>query len=94
MTRLAAPLLAAFLLAGCVRPPAAQIWLTTADETKKLSAEPAQAATGPAKGDEAVTIDTTKHFQKMHGFGAAMTDASAQVLSALPDDKRKAIMCL
>jgi glucosylceramidase len=28
----------------------------------------------------------------MHGFGAAMTDASAQVLSGLPDDKRKALM--
>ena len=28
----------------------------------------------------------------MHGFGAAMTDASAELLSELPDDKRKAIM--
>jgi glucosylceramidase len=68
------------------------MWLTTADQTRKLAPQPALQATGPAKGDEAITIDTSRHFQKMHGFGAAMTDASAQVLSALPDDKRKAIM--
>jgi glucosylceramidase len=68
------------------------MWLTTADQTQKLAPQRAQQAAGPAKGDETITIDTSKHFQKMHGFGAAMTDASAQVLSALPDDKRKAIM--
>jgi glucosylceramidase len=68
------------------------MWLTTADESRKLAAQPAQQASGPAKGDEAITIDTSKHFQKMHGFGAAMTDASAEVLSELPESKRRAIM--
>jgi glucosylceramidase len=68
------------------------MWLTTADQSQKLAEQPAQIAVGPASGDEAITIDTSKHFQKMHGFGAAMTDASAQVLSQLPDDKRRAIM--
>lgn len=95
MRRLSALLLAALSIAGCGRdhpPAAAEMWLTTADQTQKLAAQSAQAATGTATGDEAITIDTSKHFQKMHGFGAAMTDASAQVLSALPDDKRRAIM--
>jgi glucosylceramidase len=68
------------------------MWLTTADQSQKLAEQPAQTAVGPASGDEAITIDTSKHFQKMHGFGAAMTDASALVLSALPDDKRRSIM--
>ena len=68
------------------------MWLTTADQSQKLAAQPEQRALGPAKGDETITIDTSKHFQTMHGFGAAMTDASAEVLSALPDAKRKAIM--
>ena len=67
------------------------MWLTTGDR-EKLATQPAQSPVGPATGDEAVTIDTSKRFQKMHGFGAAMTDASAQVLSALPDAKRRAIM--
>jgi glucosylceramidase len=68
------------------------MWLTTADQTQKLAEQPAQHAVGRASGDEAIAIDTSKHFQKMHGFGAAMTDASAQVLSGLPKDKRRAIM--
>jgi glucosylceramidase len=68
------------------------MWLTTADQKQKLAAQPQQQPTGRASGDEFVVIDTSRHFQRMHGFGAAMTDASAQVLSGLPDDKRKALM--
>ena len=94
MSRLAFALLA-LALAACVKPnapPAAGMWLTTADETLKLAPRPAPQSDGAAKGDEAVTIDTSKHFQKMQGFGAAMTDASAQLFSQLPDDRREAIM--
>ena len=94
MSRLAVALLA-LALAACVKPnapPAAGMWLTTADETLKLAPRPARQSAGAAKGDEAVTIDTSKHFQKMQGFGAAMTDASAQLFSQLPDDRREAIM--
>lgn len=89
--------LASVLLAGCATLPSAspgtaETWLTTADEAQKLAPQPVQPSPGPAAGDEAVTIDTSKRFQKMHGFGAAMTDASAQLLSGLPEDKRKVIM--
>lgn len=73
-------------------PPAAEMWLTTPDEKAKLSAQPLQRAVGAATGGETVTIDSSKHFQKMRGFGAAMTDASAEVLSSLPAAKRHAIM--
>ncbi len=97
MTRIAPILFGALLVAGCAtirpaNPAAAEMWLTTADETQKLAPQALQPSTGAASGDETVTIDTSKHFQKIHGFGAAMTDASAQVLSSLPDDKRKAIL--
>jgi glucosylceramidase len=96
--RRAAALILAFLFTtGCdtVRssvPAPAQMWLTTADQAQKLAPQPLQTATGPVSGDEAVTIDSGQHFQKIHGFGAAMTDASAQVLSSLPEDKRKSLM--
>jgi glucosylceramidase len=93
--RFVLPLLAALAIAGCGAGRSqsdAEMWLTTADQTQKLAPQPAKAAAGAATGDEAITIDTSKRFQKMHGFGAAMTDASAQVLTALPDDKRRAIM--
>jgi glucosylceramidase len=68
------------------------MWLTTADESLKLAPQPAIAPAGDATGDEQVTIDTSRHFQRMHGFGAAMTDASAELLSELPEEKRTALM--
>ncbi len=93
MRRILPLILSGLLVAGCaVKPSPAGMWLTTADQTQKLAARPAPQSAGAAKGDEIVTIDTSKHFQKMQGFGAAMTDASAQLLSQLPEDKRKAIM--
>jgi len=83
-------------LGACSTVPNAEVapglWLTTANETQKLAALPAPAAEGAARGDEAVTIDTSKRFQKIQGFGAAITDASAQLLSGMPEDKRVALM--
>ena len=96
MKRFVAALLGVALAAcATIQPRAAapaEIWVTTADETQKLAPQPAIAPVGPATGDEAVAIDTSRHFQRMHGFGAAMTDASAELFSRLPDDKRQAIM--
>ena len=97
MKRFAAAILTLALTSGCatVRPALprpAEMWLTTADETQKLAPQPILAAVGPAAGDEAVAVDPARHFQQMHGFGAAMTDASAELFSQLPDDKRRAIM--
>jgi glucosylceramidase len=73
-------------------PPTARMWLTTADETRKLAPQPMVKSTGAAKGDETISISSAKRFQKMQGFGAAMTDASAELLSRLPEAKRRAIM--
>ena len=95
MRRLAAFAFIAFVAAAGATAgaaPQAEMWLTTADAKQKLAPQPMKRAVGPAAGDEAVRIDTSKRFQKMHGFGAAMTDASAQVMSGLPAAKRRAIM--
>ena len=93
MKRLAAIVSAVLLVSGCTdRPALAQMWLTTADQTQKLTSQPLQPPAGHASGDETVTIDTSRHFQKIHGFGAAMTDASAELLSRLPEERRHAIM--
>jgi len=93
---IAAALVALALTAGSTKlsaaAPAAEMWLTTADESQKLAVQPMLSPTGPATGDEAVTIDSSRRFQRMHGFGAAMTDASAELFSRLPADKRRAIM--
>jgi glucosylceramidase len=85
------------LTAGCtsiqmVPGTPAEMWVTTADESQKLAPQPPLAAAGRVIGDEAITIDTTQHFQRVQGFGAAMTDASAELLSRLPEQQRKAVM--
>jgi glucosylceramidase len=72
--------------------PTAEMWLTTADERQKLAPQPAIPPAAAATGDEDVTFDPGKRFQRMHGFGAAMTDASAELFSRLPEDKRRALM--
>jgi glucosylceramidase len=97
MMRLAAALLGLLLAAACATVPptashSAEMWLTTADQTRKLAPQPVLVPVGPAIGNEAVAIDPTRRFQRIHGFGAAMTDASAELLSGLPEGKRSAIM--
>ena len=88
MRRLAAALFLAIAVCTPVSAaPSADVWLTTADETQKLARQPAVTAAGAATGDEAVAIDPSKRFQRMHGFGAAMTDASAELFSNLPEGK-------
>jgi len=69
-----------------------EMWLTTADRSQLLARQRELRGDGVSLGDETLTIDTSKRFQKMHGFGASITDASAQLLSGLPEDKRKALM--
>lgn len=95
------PLIAAFaaalLASGCASvpgavKPSAGMWLTTADESLKLAEQPLVQPAGAASGSEAVTIDPSRRFQQMHGFGASMTDASAELFSRLPEEKRKALM--
>ena len=96
MKRIAA-ILSLSLAAGCATVPSsgsrvAEMWLTSGDETQKLAPQPVLVSLGPATGEEGVAIDSAKRFQRMQGFGAAMTDASAELFSRLPDDKRRAIM--
>ena len=71
--------------AGCTTfrqcaPRPAEMWLTTADETQKLAPQPILAPLSARPwATKRSAIDTAQHFQQMHGFGAAMTDASAEL---------------
>ena len=95
MRRLAAVISRLLFAAGCaaVRPPSSAAGGNVADDRGRDPEAGAAAAAsrrgGPASGDEAVTIDTSQHFQKMHGFGAAMTDASARSSAAFPTTSAK-----
>lgn len=79
-----------------------QWWVTTGDRALLLAPQPplafgaaASAEGGAARSERqvTVTVDTSQRFQVMHGFGAALTDASAWLLQhRLSPDRRLALL--
>jgi glucosylceramidase len=79
-------------------PPApgmVNVWLTTSDMQNLLSprAPLALSAAGPDGGVPTIDVDATQTFQTIDGFGAAMTDSAAYVLTNdLSDSQRRDLM--
>ena len=73
-------------------PPAAHVWVTTPDGAMKMSDR--GAVDFQPGGSDALTIsvDPTRRYQAMDGFGASITDSSAYVLSRLDGTTRAAAM--
>lgn len=94
LIRALAALLLALAVTACAHRPApaahAQIWASSADGARRLERQ-ADLAPGAA-GDAVLTIDPARSDQVMVGFGAAMTDASAQLFqTALGPAQRDAL---
>jgi glucosylceramidase len=100
--RTAVPLVLAALLGGLVvaipQTPAAadtppvRVWITTPDGAQRLA--PADPATFTPGGSDqlTITVDPTRSYQTMRGFGASITDSSAVVLSRLRPAARDTVM--
>ncbi len=76
-------------------PGTVAVWLTTNDQTQLLAQQAALplAAAEPGGSEPTIDVDTTQPLQIIDGFGAAMTDSSAWVLTHnLSDAQRRAIM--
>lgn len=72
--------------------PQAQVWLTTADGAEHIQQQ-APVSFHPGASDlTTLTVDPTQSFQRMDGFGGALTDSSAAVLSQLPRTARDSAM--
>lgn len=58
-----------------------QVWLTTADGTRQLARQ-ADVAFGPTPdaSGPTISVDTTRVYQRMVGFGAALTESSAWLI--------------
>src|SRR6266566_9034575 len=58
------------------------VWLTTSDGSKQLTAQPGLTFTSDSQNADSSTIDVNEHqqFQQMDGFGAAVTDSSAWLM--------------
>ncbi len=69
------------------------IWLTNQDRSAlfQLQTPPLAFTTAPP-GDQVISVDDTKIYQSMDGFGFAVTGGSAQLLSHMDPAKRAAIL--
>jgi glucosylceramidase len=86
------PLLAGFALNAAAVPTQVEAWITTGDQSKLL-ARGKDAAFGAARRSKVVIeVDPATRYQEMAGFGAAITDASAQLIQNLDAPRRAALM--
>lgn len=75
-------LAAAGIAAGCTTPAApgaVDVWLTTGDKTQLLARQ-APIAFGAGAAPAVVEVDARQRFQRIAGFGASLTDASAWLI--------------
>jgi glucosylceramidase len=73
--------------------PQARVWVTTPDGVEKLHDRGAVAfAEGAASDKLTITVDPSRRYQTMDGFGASITDSSASVLMELEPAIRDATM--
>ena len=77
--------------AGLAQAAPVRAWLTTPDQQHLLA--PSAVSAPGAPGDGVIRIDPTRQFQRMAGFGAAITEASAWLIRhGLPPEPREALM--
>ncbi|KIF66572.1 hypothetical protein HY68_31860 [Streptomyces sp. AcH 505] len=71
--------------------PAVSVWETTADQSKLLAPQSgATFADGASSAGQVISVDSSKTYQSMTGFGASLTDSSAWLIANSP--QRNAIM--
>jgi glucosylceramidase len=78
--------------APAVGAPSARVWVTTPDQAMKLS-DQGSVDFRPGGSDElTITVDPSRAYQTMDGFGASITDSSAHVLYRLDRRTRDTTM--
>ena len=73
-------------------PPRAHVWITTPDGAMKMSDQGSVAFHRGGSSNLTVTVDPSRGYQRMDGFGASITDSSAVVLSRLGHKQLAATM--
>jgi len=86
---------ALFSFVSCVSQPAyksLEMWLTTGDETVKLQRQDKIPFSEKGKDFESITIDDSKKFQTVDGFGYTLTGGSVEVINRLDPPKRQQLL--
>ena len=73
-------------------PPSAHVWVTTPDGALKLSDRGSVEFRPGGSENLTVSVDPSRSYQTMDGFGASITDSSAHVLYRLDRRTRDATM--
>lgn len=83
-------ILAAFVLPLMASAQEVRVWETSADGSKVLSPRQENYAFSDRPTDRKipVTIDERQHFQRMRGFGYALTGGSAELMMAMSPETR------
>ena len=66
-------------------------WRTTADAVERVAVQVPAMPSNNAPGDVVVRVDLGRRYQRITGFGAALTDASALLVAALPPARRDSL---
>lgn len=74
------------------RPVTVRAWVTTPDRTQLLAEQPPVTFAEARSTDPVITVDPGTSYQSVDGFGAAITDSSASVLSDLAPAARRAAL--
>jgi glucosylceramidase len=95
--RLAAVLAAAcaglgVFASGAAAAPEAHVWVTTPDGAMRLSDHGSVPFRPGGSSNLAISIDPSRTYQRMDGFGASITDSSAHLLLGLDRRTREATM--
>ena len=89
---LAAAFCALLAPAAPAQGPAAHVWVTTPDGTQRLSDRGSVEFRAGGSPNLTISVDPSRSYQTMDGFGASITDSSAHVLSRLDGRTRRATM--
>ena len=79
---------------GAVGDLPVNVWITTANGQQKLTQQAPVSFSASPPANLTVTVDPTRTFQAMTGFGGSLTDSSAAVLDSLSPSARDAAMHL
>jgi glucosylceramidase len=93
-SRIAVAVVCAFAVCApaAAAEPSAHVWVTTPDGALRMSDQGSVAFHPGGSSALTVTVDPTRAYQRMDGFGASITDSSASVLYRLDRRTRDATM--
>jgi glucosylceramidase len=93
--RLLAALVAGLTLVGApaaAAAPKAHVWVTTPDGAQRMSDNGTVPFTRGGSDELTISVDPSRRYQRMDGFGASITDSSATLLAGLSPAVRRATM--